>query len=65
MASATVIIQTFVVSSVTRTGRNALNMARNMRDYVKKLQGLISRTHGTGSVWSPYQFEKSQDEHDS
>ena len=23
------------------------------------------RSHGTGSVWSPYQFEKSQDEHDS
>ena len=22
-------------------------------------------SHGTGSVWSPYQFEKSQDEHDS
>ena len=21
--------------------------------------------HGTESVWSPYQFEKSQDEHDS
>ena len=23
------------------------------------------RSHGTGSAWSPYQFEKSQDEHDS
>ena len=24
---------------------------------------LRPRSHGTGSVWSPYQFEKSQDEH--
>ena len=23
---------------------------------------LRPRSHGTGSVWSPYQFEKSQDE---
>ena len=23
------------------------------------------RSHGTGSVWSPYQFDKFQDEHDS
>ena len=26
---------------------------------------LRPRSHGTGSVWSPYQFEKSQEEHDS
>ena len=26
---------------------------------------LRQRSHGTGFVWSPYQFEKFQDEHDS
>ena len=28
-----------------------------------KLSLLRPRSHGTGSVWSPYQFEKSQDKH--
>ena len=32
---------------------------------VMMLSSLRPRSHGTGSVWSPYQFEKSQDEHDS
>ena len=26
---------------------------------------LRARSHGTGSLWSPYQFETSQEEHDS
>ena len=29
------------------------------------INALRPRSHGTGSVWSRYQFEKSQDEHDS
>ena len=49
-------------------------VARGFEEYCQDIQkdsptcaheSLRPRSHGTGSVWSPYQFDKFQDEHDS
>ena len=35
------------------------------KSYYEMYRRIRPRSHGTGSVWSPHQFGKSQDEHDS
>ena len=40
-------------------------LIRNIQFFIVLSLIIRPRSHGTGSVWPPYQFEKSQDEHDS
>ena len=48
-----------------KVSNGSLHFKASSHQFVPFCMCLRPRSHGTGSVWSPYQFEKSQDKHDS